>query len=53
MNIHQIKKLFWYENIFSAVFKWKKKTLTQAACENIFSTIENRVLFSFIYKIEI
>ena len=28
--------------------------LTKAVCENIFSTIENRVLrFSFIYKIEI
>ena len=28
--------------------------ITQAVCEKIFSTIENRVLiFSFIYKIEI
>ena len=30
------------------------RVLTKAVCENIFSTIENRVLrFSFIYKIEI
>ena len=29
------------------------RVLTKAVCENIFSTIENRVLsFSFIYKIE-